>query len=67
MAEAEKKDDVDDAAVDSVLAEFNGDARAAIKALLHDVDVLARDFNSSVSHGFVRSKEREVTLRIEPT
>lgn len=43
-----------DEAVDVLLAEFNGDARAAIKALLHDVDVL--DFNSCVSVGFVRKR-----------
>ena len=40
--------------VDSVLAEFDGDARAAIRALLSDMDLLARDYECSVSHGFVR-------------
>lgn len=42
-----------DEAIDAVLAEFNGDYRAAIKALLHDIDVLARDAEN-VSRGFVR-------------
>ncbi|TDR90227.1 hypothetical protein [Enterovirga rhinocerotis] len=40
--------------VDAVLAEFGGDARAAVRGLLNDLDTLARDHAASVSHGFVR-------------
>lgn len=40
--------------VDAVLAEFGGDARAAIAALLHDLDLLARDAASTTSRGYVR-------------
>ncbi|MDB5592358.1 hypothetical protein [Enterovirga sp.] len=43
-----------EADVDAVLREFGGDAREAIRALLHDIAVLAGDFEASVSHGFVR-------------
>ncbi len=43
-----------DADVDAVLAEFGGNARAAIKALLHDLALLAGDYEKSVSRGFVR-------------
>lgn len=58
-----KQDELeDDAAVDAVIAEFGGDARAAIRALLHDIDVLARDFSSNVSRGFVRH-EKTIWLR----
>lgn len=44
----------DDAAIDAVLDEFGGDARAAIKALLHDLDALAADARAMVSRGYVR-------------
>lgn len=43
-----------DADVDAVVAEFDGDPRAAIRALLHDLDLLARDYEQSVSRGYVR-------------
>jgi hypothetical protein len=39
---------------DEVLAEFNGDARAAIAALLHDLDTLARDAARATSRGYTR-------------
>lgn len=45
-----------EAAVDFVLKEFGGDYRAAIRALLDDLDVLARDYSSSVSRGFIRQE-----------
>ena len=57
MSSAE--DDRDAAAeeqVDLVLAEFGGDARAAILALLHDVAILAQDYEVTVSKGFVRGE-----------
>ena len=40
--------------VEAVLAEFDGDARAAIAALLHDLDLLARDAAATTSRGYVR-------------
>lgn len=43
-----------EAEIDAVLAEFGGDAREAIRALLHDLAALAADFEANVSHGFVR-------------
>lgn len=42
-----------EADIDAVLYEAKGDARAAIRMLLVDLDALARDHNGSVSHGFV--------------
>lgn len=46
----------DDNDVDAVLEEFGGDPRAAIRALLHDIELLARDHAASVSHGYVRGE-----------
>ncbi len=43
-----------EADVDAVVEEFAGDLRNAIRALLHDLAVLARDYEANVSHGFVR-------------
>jgi hypothetical protein len=40
--------------VDAVLVKFNGDARAAIAALLHDLRTLALDAEASTSRGYVR-------------
>jgi hypothetical protein len=51
-----------DAEIDAVLAEFNGDARAAIRALLHDLSALARDADASTSWGYVRG--RVIRLRV---
>ncbi|WP_375462282.1 hypothetical protein [uncultured Enterovirga sp.] len=51
-----------EAEVDAVLYEFKGDAREAIRALLHDVGVLAGDFEASVSHGFVRGALPRIVL-----
>lgn len=45
-----------EAEVDAVLAEFEGDARAAIRALLHDLAALAADRALTVSHGYVRGR-----------
>lgn len=47
---------ISDAEVDAVLAEFGGDAREAIRALLHDVAALARGFDGQVSRGYVRGR-----------
>lgn len=43
-----------EADVDAVIYEFKGDAREAIRALLHDLAVLAGDYEADVSRGFVR-------------
>ena len=40
--------------VDEVIQEFGGNPRAAIKGLLHDLEVLASDYDTAVSNGFVR-------------
>jgi hypothetical protein len=47
-----------------VLAEFGGDARAAIAALLHDLHTLALDAEASTSRGYVRGNV--VKLRVRP-
>jgi len=51
------KPTITDADVDAVLAEFAGDPREAIRALLHDLDALARDADRLVSHGYVRGRQ----------
>ena len=40
--------------IDEVLAEFGGDAREAIRALLHDQAALVADAEQAVSRGFLR-------------
>ncbi|NNM72081.1 hypothetical protein [Enterovirga aerilata] len=49
--------------VDAVIAEFGGDAREAVRALLHDISIFAGDFEASVSHGFVRGGIPKLVLR----
>lgn len=49
--------------IEAVLAEFDGDHRAAIRALLHDLDVLSRDYEASVSKGYVRGRPPAVLVR----
>ena len=48
-----------DEEIDALIAEF-GSARAAIRALLHDLTVLANDMNASTSRGYTRSKVVEI-------
>ena len=45
-----------DADVEALLYEFKGDARVAIRALLHDLAVLAEDALRQVSRGYVRGQ-----------
>lgn len=45
-----------EAEIDAVVAEFGGDLRAAIRALLHDLAVLALDRALTVSRGYVRGR-----------
>ncbi|GGH16188.1 hypothetical protein GCM10007036_16690 [Alsobacter metallidurans] len=52
-----------DADVDALLAEFDGDARAAIKSLLEDLATLADDREASVSAGFVRGRQIRIVGR----
>jgi hypothetical protein len=42
--------------IDAVLAEFGGDPREAIRALLADIATLAADYQADVSRGFVRGE-----------
>jgi hypothetical protein len=46
--------DAIEADVDAALAEFGGDTRATIRALLHDIGVLASDAQAVISRGYVR-------------
>jgi hypothetical protein len=46
----------EEADVEAVIEEFRGDARAALRALLHDLAMLAADYESCVSKGFVRGR-----------
>ena len=52
-----------DADVDEVIEEFGGDARQAVRALLHDLAVLAADYDASVSWGYVRGVMPWSTMR----
>lgn len=58
MGEHGQPDTEVEAEIDSLLAEFNGDSRAAIAALLHDIGVLARGYDVGVSRGYVRRGTR---------
>ena len=46
----------EEADVEAVIEEFGGDARAALRAVLHDLAVLAADNENCVSKGFVRGR-----------
>ncbi len=48
--------------IDAVIAEFGGDYRQAIRALLHDLTQLAFDSEAAVSKGFVRGNIWRLTL-----
>ncbi len=48
--------DATDDEVDALVAEFGGDHRAAIRALLHDLTELALDTEAAVSKGYVRGR-----------
>lgn len=47
---------VTDKEIDAIIAEFEGDPRAAIRVLLHDSTTLAVDSKAAVSRGFVRGR-----------
>ena len=46
--------DPSDEEIDAIIAEFGGDPKAAIRALLHDLTELALDSQAAVSRGYVR-------------
>lgn len=52
-----------EAEIDEVLAEFDGDARAAIRALLDDQATLIDDAQQAVSRGFLRGRFSEGARR----
>jgi ATP-dependent exoDNAse (exonuclease V) alpha subunit len=59
MSEAPKQPVVTQATdeeIDAIVAEFGGDPRLAIRALLHDLTELAMDSEAAVSRGFVRGR-----------
>jgi hypothetical protein len=45
-----------DEEVDAIIEECGGDPRRAIRALLHDLTILAVDAEASVSHGYIRGR-----------
>ena len=49
-----------DAEVNAGIEEFDGDMREAIRALLHDVAVLAAGLDATVSHRYGRSCRESV-------
>ncbi|MEZ2407331.1 hypothetical protein AB6806_10985 [Bosea sp. RCC_152_1] len=48
---------IGDQEVEEAIAEANGDAREAIRMLLHDLVVMAGDADRLVSHGYVRGRQ----------
>ena len=46
--------DPSEAEIDAAIAEFGGDLRAALRAVLHDLAVLALNRALTVSRGYVR-------------
>lgn len=45
-----------DEEIDALVAEFGGDPREAIRALLHDLTELAIDSEATISRGYVRGQ-----------
>jgi hypothetical protein len=64
-ASAERKTIVDatEEEIDALIAEFGGDPREAIRALLHDLIEIAIDSEAAVSHGYVRGELLPFRLR----
>lgn len=48
--------------IDAVIAEFDGDMREAVRALMHDLAVLAADLSGVVSRGYVRGTVESATV-----
>jgi hypothetical protein len=55
-AAVEPEIDPSDEEIDALVAEFKGDFRLVIRALLHDMTELARDSEAAVSRGYVRGR-----------
>ena len=55
--------DATDVEIDAIVAEFGGDYRLAIRALLHDLTQIALDSEAAVSKGFVRGNLWPFKLR----
>ena len=47
---------IEDREIEALMSEFNGDPKEAIRALLHDIALLAEDRDNSVSYGYVRGR-----------
>ena len=47
---------IEDSDIENLLLEFDGNPKEAIRALLHDLAVLADDRDNSVSFGYVRGQ-----------
>jgi hypothetical protein len=54
LAERSPIAEASDKEIDEIMAEFDGDYRQAIRALLHDLTQAALDSEAAVSKGFVR-------------
>ncbi len=52
-----------EAEIDAVADEFGGDLREAVRALLHDITVLAADLALTVSRGYVRGRPSSTSTR----
>ncbi len=63
MAEREPVADATDEEIDAIVAEFGGDPRRAIRALLHDLTRIAMDSETAVSLGYVRGNLFPFKLR----
>jgi hypothetical protein len=55
--------DATDEEIDAIVAEFGGDARLAIRALLHDLTQISLDCEAAVSRGYVRGNLLPFRLR----
>lgn len=61
MAERDRPTVISDGDVETIVAAFNGNARAALRAVMHDLSVLVRHHNATSSRGFAR-QQHELTL-----
>lgn len=65
LAAERAPEEATDEEIDAIIAEFGGDARLAIRALLHDLTRIARDCEAAVSRGYVRGNLLPFRLREE--
>lgn len=57
MAEHDAQLVVSDRDVDTLVAAFNGNPKAALKAVMHDLAVLVDHHNAATSRGFARRQQ----------